>query len=135
MQTIINVVCWIVFTVMLILVVMFIYRESSRTAPSQQMPRKTPLNVEPPQENPIAPPPNSRSLTVFSAKWCGACQHAKPIVNKIELSGVKVIRIDADEQPQLLRKNNVKSLPTFIAVKDGKTLRTQDVNAVLEFLK
>jgi thiol-disulfide isomerase/thioredoxin len=88
-----------------------------------------------PSEPSPCPKPNAPELTVFSAKWCGACQRAKPIVSQIERLGVKVIRVDADEQPQLLKENNVRSLPTFIAVKDGKTLRTQDVNKVLEFLK
>ncbi len=94
----------------------------------KETPKKTP------NETPKETPKDTPTLTVFSAKWCSACQHAKPTINKIEQSGVKVTRIDADEQPQLLRENNVNLLPTFIAIKDGKTLRTQDVNAVLEFL-
>jgi thiol-disulfide isomerase/thioredoxin len=107
---------------------------------SDPAPSPKPLDAQPAPLTPCpgpcpCPKPNPPELTVFSAKWCGACQHAKPIVNQIERSGVKVTRIDADEQPQLLRENNVRLLPTFIAVKDGKTLRTQDVNEVLEFLK
>jgi thioredoxin 1 len=70
-------------------------------------------------------------LVVFSAKWCGACQAAKPIVDEIEAGGYKVVRFDADEHPDVLRRYGVRSLPTFIVYKDGKVvLRTNSVQAV-----
>lgn len=62
-------------------------------------------------------------LLDFKAAWCGPCQMMHPIVEELkkELAGkVEVIEIDVDENPEEAAKYGVMSIPTFIALKDGK---------------
>lgn len=47
---------------------------------------------------------------MFTAKWCGNCQIMKPIVEKI--AGVEII--DVEENPELVEKYTIMSLPMFI---------------------
>jgi thiol-disulfide isomerase/thioredoxin len=59
-------------------------------------------------------PVDKHHLLVFHADWCTACQRVKPVVNQLEAAGVIVERINYDEHPDIARKYNITSLPTFI---------------------
>lgn len=62
-------------------------------------------------------------LVDFWASWCGPCKMMSPVVEQIaeEMgSNAKVCKINIDEQPELARKYNVMSIPTFLLFKDGK---------------
>jgi thiol-disulfide isomerase/thioredoxin len=70
-------------------------------------------------------------LVVFVSKWCEACRTAKPVIDEIEAAGYKVTRYDADEEPDVLKKYKVRSLPTFLIYRDNDlVLRTSYVEAV-----
>ncbi len=61
-------------------------------------------------------------LVDFYADWCGPCKMMSPIVEEIsdEEAGVKVCKINIDEQIELAQRFGVMSIPTFIAVKNGE---------------
>lgn len=62
-------------------------------------------------------------LIDFWASWCGPCKMMSPVVEQIaEEMGpnAKVCKVNIDEQPELARKYNVMSIPTFLLFKDGK---------------
>lgn len=61
-------------------------------------------------------------LIDFYADWCGPCQMMGPVVEEIsnEEAGIKVCKINIDEEMELAQKYGVMSIPTFIAVKDGQ---------------
>jgi thioredoxin 1 len=64
-------------------------------------------------------------LVDFWAPWCGACQTAGPIIEKIagEYEGkVKVCKLNVDEGRQTAAKYSVMSIPTLILLKDGKVV-------------
>ena len=70
-------------------------------------------------------------LVDFWASWCGPCKMLMPVIDEIagERTDIKVGKINADEEEELLTKYNVSSIPTLILFKDGKPLR-QSVGAV-----
>lgn len=59
----------------------------------------------------------------FWAPWCGPCKITTPILEKIsnEFSGkVRFLKINADENQELLKELKIFGIPTVIAYKDGK---------------
>jgi thioredoxin 1 len=62
-------------------------------------------------------------LLDFWAGWCGPCRMIAPVVESIsqEMQGkVKVGKVNVDEQPELAAKFGVMSIPTLVAMKNGK---------------
>lgn len=63
-------------------------------------------------------------LLDFWASWCGPCQMVSPIIDEIanERSDIKVGKINVDEQPELAAQFQIMSIPTLVAIKDGKVV-------------
>ena len=62
-------------------------------------------------------------ILYFSAPWCGPCRAMKPAIDKFEetldTTKVKLIRVNVDEDSDLVQSYNISSVPTFIFVKDS----------------
>ena len=69
-------------------------------------------------------------LVDFWASWCGPCRMVSPIVDEIaeEQPGIKVGKVNVDEQPELAQQFGVMSIPTLIVFKNGK-VANQSVGA------
>lgn len=80
-------------------------------------------------------------LVDFWASWCMPCRMLSPVVDEIaeENSGVKVGKINIDEQPELAQQFRVMSIPTLMVFRDGKAVDqavgVQPKAAILEMLK
>jgi thioredoxin 1 len=64
-------------------------------------------------------------LVDFSAVWCGPCKMLDPVVTQLagEWEGkVKVVKIDADENPNILTQYGVLGIPTLLFFKEGEVL-------------
>ncbi|MEW6287626.1 MAG: thioredoxin [Chloroflexota bacterium] len=62
-------------------------------------------------------------LVDFSAVWCQPCKMLDPVVQELagEWDGkVKVVKIDADENPNLVMKYGVMGIPTLLFIKGGE---------------
>ena len=61
-------------------------------------------------------------LLDFWAEWCGPCRMLAPVVDQIaeETAGVKVGKINVDQEPELARRFGVMSIPTLVVMKNGK---------------
>ena len=67
---------------------------------------------------------NSKKTVIldFWATWCGPCQMIAPIIKEVaqENPDITVGKIDVDECPELASKFGIVSIPTIVAIKDGK---------------
>lgn len=70
-------------------------------------------------------------LVDFWADWCGPCKMMTPVVDEIaeENDDIKVGKVNVDEQPELVSKYGVMSIPTLIAFKDGEIIK-KEIGAV-----
>ncbi len=72
---------------------------------------------------------NPRPLVVdFWAPWCGPCRSIEPSLKRLgqEYDGrVDVWKINADEQPGLLRQLGVYGIPTLIVYRSGQEVTRQ----------
>ena len=61
-------------------------------------------------------------LVDFWASWCGPCKMLSPVVDQIaeEVDGVKVCKVNVDEEPDLAAAYGVESIPTLILFRDGE---------------
>lgn len=67
------------------------------------------------------------SVIDFWATWCGPCKLLTPILEELsnEMTDVKFYKVDADQNGDLARKFEVRSIPTVIVIKDGKPIGSQ----------
>lgn len=62
-------------------------------------------------------------LVNYSAVWCGPCQTLKPTILKIQkeqAKKVKVVRLDADANPELMKALKITGIPRIGLFKNGK---------------
>lgn len=62
-------------------------------------------------------------LMEFWAPWCAPCRIMAPILEELASKyarGIKIVKLNADENPLTTSKYNIKNIPTIILFKDGK---------------
>ena len=61
-------------------------------------------------------------LVDFFAIWCAPCMMLMPIIEDIADSdiGICVGRVNIDDEPELVEKYEIMSVPTLIVFKNGK---------------
>jgi len=62
-------------------------------------------------------------LVDFTATWCQPCKMIEPIVKQLagEWDGkVKVVKLDADQNPNIMMQYGVMGIPTLILFKGGE---------------
>lgn len=64
-------------------------------------------------------------LLDFYATWCGPCRMVSPLVDEIaeEHPEFTVGKIDVDAEGELAQQFGIVSIPTLVAMKDGKIVR------------
>ena len=86
---------------------------------------------------------SAEQLTVvdFWASWCGPCRMMSPVVDEIadEVPGVKVGKVNVDEEGELAQRYGIMSIPALLVFRDGK-LAAQSVGvrpkeAILDMLR
>jgi thioredoxin 1 len=59
----------------------------------------------------------------FWAEWCGPCHAVAPVLDKIvEERGdeLRLVKINVDEEQELMVRYGVQSIPTIVLFKDGE---------------
>ena len=65
------------------------------------------------------------TLVDFYADWCGPCKMIAPVLDELaaEFEGkLKIVKINADEESEVLAKYGVRGLPTMMVFKDGENI-------------
>ena len=65
-------------------------------------------------------------LLDFWANWCGPCRMLSPIIDEIgeETAGIKVGKVNVDEQRELAAQFGVMGIPTLAVMKGGKVVNS-----------
>jgi thioredoxin-like negative regulator of GroEL len=65
-----------------------------------------------------------RHILYFTADWCNPCKKVRPIVEEINRDSIiKFLFIDIDTELSLAEDYEVRSIPTFILIEDGKEIK------------
>jgi thioredoxin len=66
-------------------------------------------------------------LVEFVATWCGSCRRSAPTLEKLAddyADRVPVVKVNADENPELVRRYGVSSTPTLVLFTGGQPVGT-----------
>ena len=60
----------------------------------------------------------------FFATWCGPCKHIAPKSEELSklFPSVTFLKVDVDESQELTEAFNIRAMPTFVFLKDGKQI-------------
>lgn len=59
----------------------------------------------------------------FTAEWCNPCQRTKPVAEELHSEGLIDFEfIDADANIDLVKKFDIKAVPTFILIDNDKEI-------------
>ena len=63
-------------------------------------------------------------LVDFFAPWCGPCKVMAPVLDELagEVSDVKIVKINVDENPELASQFSIFSIPTFVVFKNSAAM-------------
>lgn len=60
----------------------------------------------------------------FTAEWCKPCERTRPIAEDLRRDGlIDFIFVDADSELELFENFGIKSVPTYVLLKDGTEVK------------
>lgn len=62
------------------------------------------------------------------APWCGPCRMVSPVLEQLateKVGEIKLVKVNADEAPQLSQRFEVRSIPTLMVLRHGQVVAKQ----------
>jgi thioredoxin 1 len=65
-----------------------------------------------------------KMILYFTADWCNPCKKTKPIVEELNREQImaKFFIVDVDSEIEMTQDFEVRSIPTFVVMKDNKEI-------------
>jgi thioredoxin 1 len=65
-----------------------------------------------------------KMILYFTADWCNPCKQTKPIVEELNREQImaKFFIIDVDSEIEMAKDFEIRSVPTFVVMKDNKEI-------------
>ena len=65
-----------------------------------------------------------KMILYFTADWCNPCKQTKPIVEELNREQImaKFFIIDVDSEIEMAQDFEIKSVPTFVVIKNNKEI-------------
>lgn len=82
-----------------------------------------------------------KSMVLFYAPWCGHCKNMMSDWDALQSKapkGVKIVKVNCDEHPEVASRHNVEGFPTIVLFKGGKKIYftgERNLENFLEFIK
>lgn len=80
-----------------------------------------------------------KQVIYFTAAWCGPCKMIRPVVEELIGEKYEINIVDVDENQQMSMQYGIRSIPTFVVLKDGvevnRKVGVQSKEAIKEFFK
>ncbi len=82
---------------------------------------------------------NGAIVVDFFATWCHPCKLLSPKLDQWsrEYAGIKIAKVDVDENSEVAGKNNVRAMPTLLFFKNGQKVgevKGLDENRIRQYL-
>lgn len=78
------------------------------------------------------------TLVDFFATWCGPCKMMHPVLEQLKKDlgdGIRIIKLDVDENEDFSMQYNIQSVPTLMLFKKGEVVWRQSGTQTLNELK
>jgi thioredoxin 1 len=65
-----------------------------------------------------------KHVLYFTADWCNPCQRTRPVTEELKREGlIDFLYVDVDTEIEMSEQFGVRSIPTFILIKDGLEIK------------